>query len=183
MEEEGSMEAVSTAEAGDSSRQVHKAMKREAMNTINRHLQKLSMCARFGMVPFAILAICVTNGAYPGLAQQSAPATFRSAAEACQSLVQAVKRSDQESITKILGGEAELVTSQDDMKDKADRELFVQKYQEMHRLGHDPDGSVTLYNRRRELALSGSSDRKEWPLALRCGDRFEGDHVPANRRE
>ena len=30
-------------------------------------------------------------------------------------------------------------------QDKVDRELFVQKYQEMHRLGRDADGSVTLY--------------------------------------
>ena len=30
-------------------------------------------------------------------------------------------------------------------QDKVERELFVQKYQEMHRLGREADGSVTLY--------------------------------------
>ena len=38
----------------------------------------------------------------------------------------------------------ELASSHDDDQDKADREVFVQKYQEMHRLCREADGSMTL---------------------------------------
>jgi hypothetical protein len=116
-------------------------MKGEIMNTI----QKLSGRARSAIVPFAILAVWVTNGPCPGLAQQSAQPTFPSAEQASQNLFQAMQREDGQSITNILGGPAELASSRDEAQDKTDRELFVQKYQEMHRLGREPDGSVTLY--------------------------------------
>ena len=38
-----------------------------------------------------------------------------------------------------------MLSSKDEVQDALDRELFVQKYQEMHRLGRDADGSMTLY--------------------------------------
>jgi hypothetical protein len=44
-----------------------------------------------------------------------------------------------------LGGSTDLTSSHDDSQDKADREVFVQKYQEMHRLHRERDGAVTLY--------------------------------------
>jgi len=93
----------------------------------------------------AVLSIWATGAAYRGLAQQSAQPTFPSAAEATQTLFQAVQSNNEETIANILGGPTELTTSPDKGQDKADRELFVQKYQEMHRLGLEPDGSVTLY--------------------------------------
>ena len=111
------------------------------MNTI----QKLSGRARSAMVPFAILAMWATNGAYPAVAQQPAQRTFPSATEACHSLFQAAQGNDGEAMAKILGGPAELVSSRDEAQDKVERELFVQKYQEMHRLGREPDGSMALY--------------------------------------
>ena len=120
-------------------------MKRQMINTTNRWIQKLSRRARFAMVPLAMLAMWATNGAYPGMAQQAAQPTFASTQEASQSLFQAVQRNDEPAIANILGGPTELTSSHDDGQDKVDRELFVQKYQEMHRLGRDADGSVTLY--------------------------------------
>lgn len=93
----------------------------------------------------AILAVCVAAGAQPGLGQQSAQKTFTSAAEASQSLFQAVQQNNKPAIENILGGPSELASSRDEAQDKADREMFVQKYQEMHRLARDTDGSVTLY--------------------------------------
>ena len=56
-----------------------------------------------------------------------------------------VQSNNEEAIAKILGGPTELISSRDADQDKVERELFVQKYQEMHRLGRDADGSVTLY--------------------------------------
>jgi hypothetical protein len=120
-------------------------MNQEMINMINLWVQKLSGRARSAIVPFAILAMWATNGAYPGLAQQASQPTFQSTAEASQSLYQAVQSNNEESIAKILGGPTELTSSRDPGQDKLDREMFVQKYQEMHRLGREPDGSVTLY--------------------------------------
>jgi Protein of unknown function (DUF2950) len=65
--------------------------------------------------------------------------------EASQRLFRAVRSNDAQGIERILGGSSELGSSQDDDQDKADREVFVQKYQEMHRLCREADGSVTLY--------------------------------------
>src|ERR1700730_5954166 len=115
------------------------------INRINLRIQKFSGRARSAMVPFAILAMWATHGAYPGLAQQSTQPTFQSTAEASQSLFQAVQSNNEEAIAKILGGPTELTSSRDAGQDKLDREMFVQKYQEMHRLGREADGSVTLY--------------------------------------
>src|ERR1043166_3150493 len=118
-------------------------MKREMINMINHWLQNLSARVRFAMVPLAMLAVWVTSGAYPSLAQQAAEPTFPSATEASQSLFQAVQNNDEQAIAKILGGPTDLTSSHDAGQDKVDRELFVQKYQEMHRLHREPDGSVT----------------------------------------
>jgi homogentisate 1,2-dioxygenase len=75
----------------------------------------------------------------------SAQQTFPSAAEASQTLFQAVQSNNEAAITKILGGPTELATSRNDDQDKVDRELFVQKYQQMHRLHREADGSMMLY--------------------------------------
>ena len=112
------------AEAGD------KTMKRGMMNMIRQ------------WVPFAILGMWA---AYPGLAEQAAQPTFPSAAEATQNLFQAVQENHAKNIANILGGPTELATSGDPAQDKLDREMFVQKYQQMHRLGREADGSMTLY--------------------------------------
>ena len=120
-------------------------MKREMMNMIKLFAQKHSGRSRSALISFAMLAMWATNGAYPGLAQQSAQPTFPSATEASQALFQAVQGNDEQAIANILGGPTDLTSSRDKGQDKLDRELFVQKYKEMHRLGREADGSVTLY--------------------------------------
>jgi hypothetical protein len=109
------------------------------------NLEHLSGHIRSAMLSFAALTMWATNGAYSCLAQQASPPTFSSAAEAGQSLFQAVQRNDEPAITTILGGPTDLSTSRDTGQDRLDREMFVQRYQEMHRLGREADGSVTLY--------------------------------------
>jgi hypothetical protein len=93
----------------------------------------------------AILMIWATNGAYMALAQQTAQPTFPSAAEASQNLFKAVQSNNEKAIANILGGPTDLTSSSDQGQDRVDRDLFVQKYQEMHRVGRDSDGSATLY--------------------------------------
>src|SRR5882757_8024835 len=90
----------------------------------------------------AILTVWATNGAYLALAQQSAQPTFPSAVEASQSLFNAVQSNNEKAITNIVGGSADLTSSSDPGQDQVDRDLFVRKYQEMHRIGRDPDGSA-----------------------------------------
>jgi hypothetical protein len=97
------------------------------------------------MVAAAIVAMWSMNGACLGFAQESAPRAFQSPAEASQTLFQAVQRNDGESVVKILGGPSELASSGDASQDRLDRNMFAQKYQEMHRLGRDTDGSESLY--------------------------------------
>ncbi|MGZ6383686.1 MAG: DUF2950 domain-containing protein [Bdellovibrionota bacterium] len=72
--------------------------------------------------------------------------TFSSAAEAAQTLVEAVKKNDQPALLKVLGSNAkDLISSGDDAEDKNDRDQFVHKYRQMHRLVTEPDGTTTLY--------------------------------------
>ncbi|MGO8793206.1 MAG: DUF2950 domain-containing protein [Candidatus Sulfotelmatobacter sp.] len=72
--------------------------------------------------------------------------TFSSPAEACKALVEAVKNDDQSMLLSVLGAKAKaIVNSGDDAEDKQDRDQFVQKYQQMHRLMNEPDGTTTLY--------------------------------------
>ncbi len=77
---------------------------------------------------------------------QAGQKTFSSAMEATQALVAGLKDGDQSSLLKILGSNAmSIVSSGDDAEDKSNRDQFVQKYQQMHRLVMEPDGSTTLY--------------------------------------
>jgi Protein of unknown function (DUF2950) len=118
-------------------------MKREMTNMIPRSVSNPFGFVRPAMLPFAILAMFVANCAYS--AQQPVQPTFKSAAEASQNLFQAVQANNEAAITKILGGPTDLTSSGDAVQDKLDRELFVQKYQQMHRVGSEADGSMTLY--------------------------------------
>jgi hypothetical protein len=97
------------------------------------------------MIPFALLAIWTIGGVCQAVAQQPPQPTFQSAAEASQRLFQAVQSNNEQAIRSILGGQTDLTSSRDPGQDKVDRALFVQKYQEMHRLGREPDGSAILY--------------------------------------
>jgi hypothetical protein len=72
--------------------------------------------------------------------------TFPSAKEACQALVTALKTNDQSALLTILGpGAKNIISSGDGVEDKNNREDFVQKYQQMHRLVSEPNGTTTLY--------------------------------------
>src|SRR5258708_16568579 len=117
-------------------------MKRENIHIVNQAPRKLSGRPRSSMVPFALVAMWATMGTFPSLAQQAAQPTFPSAAEATQSLFQAVQSNNEQTIANILGGPTELTSSRDPGQDKVDRELFVQKYQEMHRLRREAGRSV-----------------------------------------
>ncbi len=93
-----------------------------------------------------ILVAGVTLLQFPLAAQQAGQKTFSSAAAASRALVAAVKSEDQAALIGILGPDAkDIVSSGDSVEDKTNREEFVQKYEQMHRLVNEPDGKTTLY--------------------------------------
>ena len=118
-------------------------MKREMLSMINR--QDFSRRVRSAIIPVTMLAIWATNGTTAIRGQQSTQPTFPSAADASTSLFKAVQGNNEDAITKLLGGPTDLTSSGEEGQDRLDRELFAQRYQEMHRLGREADGSMTLY--------------------------------------
>jgi hypothetical protein len=111
-----------------------------------RHSELLPKSGVALFAAFAILAAGIACFPAPAAAQQPGQKTFPSAAEACKALVAAVQASDQTALLSILGPEGkEIISSGDPIEDKNNRAEFVQKYQQMHRLVAEPDGTTTLY--------------------------------------
>src|SRR6201987_2593279 len=93
-----------------------------------------------------LLGLLVAAGfAKSSFAQESQPRKFSSPAEASDALFQAAQREDEAALEAILGAGKEVSSSSDEEEDKLEREQFSQKYQEMHRLVREPDGSTVLY--------------------------------------
>jgi hypothetical protein len=90
-----------------------------------------------------LLAACFPAHSY---AQEQGQETFSSPQQASNALVAAAKNNDENALIKILGADAkQIVSSGDEAQDAEGRATFVQKYQQMHRLLREPDGTVTLY--------------------------------------
>ncbi len=97
------------------------------------------------MAALATVPLLVMGYSQLSLAQKSGPKTFSSPGEASSALFQAVQNGDEEAVEGILGAGKEVTSSSDEIEDKLERERFNQKYQEMHRLVREPDGSTVLY--------------------------------------
>jgi hypothetical protein len=95
----------------------------------------------------AAVAILLTGCfAIRSVAQQPGQKTFSSAEEASNALVTAAQNNDEKAMLEILGPEGkQIVSSGDDAEDAQNRANFAQRYQEMHRLVKEPDGTTTLY--------------------------------------
>jgi len=117
-------------------------MKREIHCAVNLRPRKPSGRP---ILPLTLLTTWALTGAFPALAQQPVQPRFPSAADATQSLFQAVQSGNEQAIASILGGPSDLTSSRDEAQDKLDREMFVQKYQEMHRLHRETGRSMALY--------------------------------------
>lgn len=87
----------------------------------------------------------VTCFAPSSIGQQAGQKTFASPEEAVAALVTAAQSNDEKAMLEILGPEGkQIVSSGDDAEDAQSRANFVQRYQEMHRIVNEPDGT-TLY--------------------------------------
>jgi Protein of unknown function (DUF2950) len=105
-------------------------------NLLKTNLAKLAGVA-------VLLTLCFPTRS---LAQQPGQKTFSSAEAASQALVTAAQSNDEKAMLDILGRDGkQIVSSGDDAEDAQGRANFVQKYQEMHRLVKEPDGTTTLY--------------------------------------
>ena len=95
----------------------------------------------------AAVAILLT-GCFPthSMAQQQGQKTFSSPEDASNALVTAAQSNDEKAMLDILGPDGkQIVSSGDETEDAQSRANFVQRYQEMHRLVKEPDGTTTLY--------------------------------------
>jgi hypothetical protein len=91
------------------------------------------------------LAILIASCTGSSFAQKAPQQTFPSAETATNALFLAVQSANELAVVHILGGSKELISSGDEAEDKLDREQFVQKYQQMHRLVRGSDGTTLLY--------------------------------------
>lgn len=77
---------------------------------------------------------------------QSGQQSFHSAGAATKALIAALKSQNKPELLKILGPSGkDIISSGDPVEDQQNRQEFVQKYEQMHRLVLEPDGKTTLY--------------------------------------
>jgi hypothetical protein len=117
-------------------------MEKELMRTNNMKLETFTAKLACG---FASTVLLVAGFAGSSFAQDSQPKMFPSAGEASNALFQAAQNEDEQALETILGAGKEVTSSSDEVEDKLEREQFSQKYQEMHRLVREADGSTVLY--------------------------------------
>ena len=131
------------------------------------HLLKLATLAAF--------AIFATGSFNLALAQQPRQKTFSACEEASTALFVAVQKDDQPAMLEILGPAAiEIISCGDEAEDRNNRQQFIEKYKEMHRLVRESDGSTTLY-----------VGAENWPTPIPLvhkGNRWYFDTV-ASRKE
>ncbi len=124
-------------------------MRRTKVNFDKSHRASLSKLA----VVAILLIGCVPSRS---MAQQPGQKAFSSAEEASDALAMAAKNNDEKMMLDILGPSAkQIVSSGDETEDAENRANFVMRYQEMHRLVKEPDGTTTLY-----------AGMQNWPLPI-----------------
>src|SRR5246127_732373 len=123
------------------------------MRTNNMKLEALEiftvrLAYRFAsavLVLFLLSLLLVVGLAKSSFAQEAQPKTFASAGDAANALFEATQKQDEQALETILGAGKEVTSSSDEVEDKLEREQFSKKYQEMHRLVQEADGSTVLY--------------------------------------
>jgi len=114
-------------------------MRRTKLNFDKFHWANLPKLA----VVAILLAVCFPTRS---MAQQPGQKTFSSPEDASNALVTAAQSNDEKAMLDILGPDGkQIVSSGDETEDADSRANFVEKYQEMHRLVKEPDGTTVLY--------------------------------------
>jgi hypothetical protein len=125
--------------------QVSQPKEKEVVCAIKSELEECRWRKPSASAALATFALLLAGFVQPCLARPSSQTTFRSPEDASRALFAAVQKHDEWAVTEILGARTELVSSDDKVQDTRDRERFVQKYQEMHRLVQEPEGVTALY--------------------------------------
>jgi len=103
---------------------------------------------KFRWASLPILAAVLLTACFPirSVAQQPGQKTFSSPEDASNAFFTAVQSNDEKVMLDILGPEGKhIVSSGDETEDAQSRANFVQRYQQMHRLVREPDGTTVLY--------------------------------------
>ncbi len=102
---------------------------------------------RFHWIPCAgPTMVLVLMGALALPSMALAQKVFSSPAQASGALFTAAQHNDEQAMLDILGPDGrKLISSGDATEDADDRANFVRRYQEMHRLVKEPDGTTALY--------------------------------------
>ena len=106
------------------------------------------------------------------VAEASEAKVFSSAGAASDALFRAARDCDRYALEALLG--SRVASCGDESRDRGERERFVEKYHEMHRLVREPDGTTVLY-----------VGAENWPFPIPLvsrGGRWHFDPV-AGRRE
>jgi len=99
-------------------------------------------------LPILAAVIILLGACFPphSMAQQPGQKTFSSPEDASTALVTAAQSNDEKALLDILGPDGkQIVRSGDETDDANSRANFVRKFQEMHRLAKEPDGTILLY--------------------------------------
>ncbi len=123
----------------------------ETLETEKSYMRRMKL--KFDSFPWAnlsklaVVAILFT-GCFPArsVAQEHGQKTFASAEDAGQALFSAARSDDERAMIEILGSDAKQIVSSGDVTEDAEsRANFAKRYEEMHRLVKEPDGTTTLY--------------------------------------
>src|SRR5882672_8751189 len=117
----------------------------------NIMLRKISFLIQLGcknsvrFVVSAMFALALSSLSEPTLAQEQGQRTFASAEAASRALFDAMQAQDEQVPLNILGAAAkDVISSGDSVEDSDTRASFVVKYQEMHRLVTEANGTASL---------------------------------------
>jgi len=97
---------------------------------------------KFQLGVSALLVALMAGVAQPNFAAPAAAPEFDSPEQAAAALYTAIRKGDKPTIVQLIGP---LADSGDSARDTSDRDLFLLKYAEMHRLVNTSDGNMTLY--------------------------------------
>ena len=102
----------------------------------------LAYLPKFAAVAILLTACLPTRS----MAQQQGQRTFSSAEDATKAFFTAAQNNDEKAMLDILGPDGkQIVSSGDEVEDAHNRANFVMRYQEMHRLVKEPNGTMALY--------------------------------------
>jgi hypothetical protein len=114
-----------------------------------RHMRRLKLSVdRLDWINLPKIAVTLFLGCFclGSVAQQPGQRTFPSAEEASRALFAAMQSDDEKAMLALLGSDGkQVISSGDETEDARSRANFVEKYREMHRLVHEPDGTTILY--------------------------------------